>query len=64
MEQKSAKDLVAEASREVETLSGKDALKLVDDPGVVFVDVREGDELQKTGKLKGAVHVPRGLLEF
>lgn len=64
MEQKSAKDLVAEASREVETLSGKDALKLVDDPGVVFVDVREGDELQKTGKLKGAVHVPRGFLEF
>jgi rhodanese-related sulfurtransferase len=26
--------------------------------------VREGDELQKTGKLKGAVHVPRGFLEF
>lgn len=64
MEQKSAKDLVAEANREVETLSGEDALKLVDDPGVVFVDVREGEELQKTGKLKGAVHVAPGLLEF
>ena len=64
MEQKSAKDLVADASREVETLSGADALKLVDQPGVVFVDVREGEELRKTGKLKGAVHVPRGFLEF
>lgn len=64
MEQKSAKDLVAEANREVETLSGEDALKLVDDPSVVFVDVREGEELQKTGKLKGAMHVPRGSLEF
>ena len=64
MQQKSAKDLVAEASREVETLSGEDALKLVGQPGVVFVDVREGEELQKTGKLKGAVHVPRGFLEF
>jgi rhodanese-related sulfurtransferase len=64
MEQKSAKDLVAEASREVETLSGEDALKLVGQPDVVFVDVREGEELQKTGKLKGAVHVPRGFLEF
>jgi rhodanese-related sulfurtransferase len=64
MEQKSAKDLVAEATREVETLSGGDAVKLVDQPGVVFVDVREGEELQKTGKLKGAVHVPRGFLEF
>ena len=64
MKQKSAKDLVAEASREVETLSGEDALKLLDRPDVVFVDVREGEELQKTGKLKGAVHVPRGFLEF
>ncbi len=64
MQQKSAKDLVAEASREVETLSGEEAVKLVGQPGVVLVDVREGDELQKTGKLKGAVHVPRGFLEF
>lgn len=34
------------------------------DPNVVFVDVREGEELKKTGKLRGAVHVPRGFLEF
>lgn len=61
---KSAKDLVAEATREVETLSGAEAASLVGDPGVVFVDVREGEELQKTGKLKGAVHVPRGFVEF
>ena len=64
MQQKSAKDLVAEASREVETLSGEDAVKLVGLPGVVFVDLREREELQKTGKLEGAVHVPRGFLEF
>jgi rhodanese-related sulfurtransferase len=64
MTTRSAKDLVAEASREVETLSGEEAVKLVGDPNVVFVDVREGEELQKTGKLQGAVHVPRGFLEF
>ena len=64
MQQKTAKDLVAEASGEVETLSGEDAVKLVGQPSVVFVDVREDEELQKTGKLKGAVHVPRGFLEF
>ena len=64
MSMKSAKDLVAEASREVETLSGQEAVRLVGDPNVVFVDVREGEELQKTGKLQGAVHVPRGFLEF
>ena len=61
---KSAKDLVTEASRQIETLSGEDAIKLVGDPNVVFVDLREREELQKTGKLQGAVHVPRGFLEF
>src|SRR3954466_4587636 len=64
MTAKSAKDLVAEASREIETLSGEEAVKLVGNPNVVFVDVREGEELEKTGKLQGAVHIPRGFLEF
>lgn len=64
MTQKSAKDLVAEANGQVETLSGEQAVKLVGHPDVVFLDVREGEELQKTGKLAGAVHVPRGFLEF
>lgn len=61
---KTAKDLVAEAGREIESLSGEEAVKLVGHPNVVFVDVREAEELQKTGKLQGAVHVPRGFLEF
>lgn len=64
MPMKSAKDLVAEANKAIETLSGEQAAKLVGDPNVVFVDVREADELQKTGRLKSAVHVPRGFLEF
>ena len=45
---RSAKDLVAEASNTVETLSAEDAAKLVNNSDVVFVDVREGEELQKT----------------
>lgn len=61
---KCAKELVAEAARDVETLSGADAVKLMGDRNVVFVDIREGEELQKTGKLRGAVHVPRGFLGF
>ncbi len=64
MERKSAKDLVAEASREIVTLSGEEAAKLAGQPDVVFVDLREREEFQKTGTLKGAVHVPRGFLEF
>ncbi len=61
---KSVKQLVGDAGRSVEALSGQEAAKLVGDPGVLFVDVRQGEELQKTGRLRGAVHVPRGLLEF
>ena len=60
----SAKDLVAQANREVETLSAEEALARLGQPGTVFVDVREGEELAKTGRIAGAVHVPRGVLEF
>src|SRR5690348_8303313 len=31
---------------------------------VVVVDVRDASELAGGGKIKGAVHLPRGLLEF
>lgn len=61
---KSAKDLVAEASREIETLTAEETLKSLRDPDTVLVDVREGEEVARTGKIAGAVHVPRGLLEF
>ena len=60
----SAKDLVAQANREVETLSAEEALARLAQPGTVLVDVREGEELAKTGRIAGAVHVPRGFVEF
>ncbi len=64
MLKKGAKQLVAEANQQVETLSVETALPLVDDADAVFVDIREAAELQQGGAVKGAVHVPRGLLEF
>lgn len=64
MERRSANELVAQAYKEIETLSAQQAVKLAATPGIVFVDVREGEELRKTGTLKDAVHVPRGFLEF
>ena len=60
---KSSKDLVAAANAEVETLTVDEAKALVGRDDVVFVDVREAKELEQ-GKLPGAVHAPRGLLEF
>ncbi len=60
---KTAAELVAAANAAVETVSAQDAQYLLDNEDVVFVDVRETREVEQ-GKVPGAVHVPRGLLEF
>jgi len=61
---KGVKELVAEANAEIETISVSDALKLKDDPGVTFVDIRDIRELDRDGRVPGAFHAPRGMLEF
>jgi rhodanese-related sulfurtransferase len=61
---KSVDDYKAEAIAVVQALDVQQSKKLVGDESVVFVDVREGDELVKQGKIEGAIHVPRGVLEF
>jgi len=37
---------------------------MIGKPDVLLVDVRDPSEVEKTGKLKGAVNVSRGMLEF
>lgn len=61
---RTSKQLVSEANAVVERLPPEDAVKLVGDPDVQFVDIREPAEVAETGRVAGAVHVPRGLLEF
>jgi rhodanese-related sulfurtransferase len=61
---KGIKQLVAEAYAEIETLKAPDAVKLKDDPNVVLVDLRDIRELQRDGRVPGAFHAPRGMLEF
>ena len=58
------KVLLGQANAEIETVSVEDAKTLVNSEDVLFVDVRETQEVQNTGGLPGHVHVPRGLLEF
>jgi rhodanese-related sulfurtransferase len=57
-------ELVAAAEREVETLSASDAVALHGRSDVVFVDIRDIRELNREGRVPGAFHCPRGLLEF
>lgn len=62
--EKGYKQLVAEAEARVETLSLEAALARLDDADTVFVDVRDVRELDREGMIPGALHVPRGMLEF
>ena len=56
--------LVEAAEREVATLSIDEALALQGREDVLFVDIRDIRELQRDGRMPGAFHCPRGMLEF
>jgi rhodanese-related sulfurtransferase len=61
---KTAKDMVNEAMARVPAISAEEALRLVDSPDHVFVDLRDGTEQAKTGIIAGAVASSRGMMEF
>jgi rhodanese-related sulfurtransferase len=61
---KTAQEMVAEANAVVPTISAEEAKQLAGRPDVLFLDVREPNEVQASGKVPGAVNVPRGLVEF
>ena len=61
---KTVKELVAEANEVVETLALDEARARLDDENTVFVDIRDVREVKRDGKLPGAEHAPRGMLEF
>ena len=61
---KTSKQMVAEADATVPRISGADAAALRGQPGVVFLDLREPAEIAASGKVPGALAIPRGLLEF
>ena len=60
----SVKQLVEAAYREVETISAAEAVPLAGQDGVVLVDIRDIRELKRDGRVPGAFHCPRGMLEF
>ena len=58
------KTLLAEANADVETITIETLQKTIDDDTIVVIDLRDIRELQREGHLPGAVHMPRGMLEF
>lgn len=61
---KGFKALVAEANAKIETIPTEAAKALVGRDDVVLVDLRDPRELEREGKMPGAFHCPRGMLEF
>lgn len=61
---RSVKQMVAEANEHVEEISVADAKELIGRDDTLFIDIRDIRELAKTGRITGARHVPRGMLEM
>ncbi len=65
MKIKTSKELVQEAMDKIKTISPSELKELLKkNPDSVLIDIRDIRELKKTGKIKGAKHMPRGMLEF
>ena len=60
----SVKEMLAEANATVPRLNPAEVRDMIVKENVLIVDVRDAAELASGGKLKGAVNVSRGMLEF
>lgn len=61
---KGIKQLLEEANDVVTAVDPADAILRLTDAGTLFVDLRDPRELARDGKIPGAFHCPRGMLEF
>ncbi len=64
MKIKSSSELVNNALKEIKTISPDDAYSMMKEGKTNLIDIRDIRELQKEGKVEGAIHIPRGMLEF
>lgn len=58
------KELVDRANAQVDLWSPRQALDSQKTGGAILVDIRDVRELSREGKVAGAIHAPRGMLEF
>ncbi len=59
-----AREMVEAADMEVESVDVGTARDLVADDNILFVDIRDIRELEREGRIRDAIHAPRGMLEF
>ena len=64
MDTKTTMELVAEAKGRIQNLTPDETARELENGEVVLVDLREPAELAEQGVIPGAIHAPRGMLEF
>ena len=60
----SSAELVKKALSEIKTISTDEAHSRMKEDKSNLIDIRDIRELPNEGKVEGAVHIPRGMLEF
>ena len=60
----SSKTLVDNALKEIKTISTEEAFDLSSNNQCNLIDIREINELSKTGSVENSNHIPRGMLEI
>ena len=60
---KSIQNLVSEAMGEIKTINVEEAYQKFKNNNCNLIDIREINELDNTGRVEGASHIPRGMLE-
>ena len=63
MKIKSISQLVSEANSEIKTINANQAYQMIKDDTCNLIDIREINELESSGRVEGASHIPRGMLE-
>ena len=61
---KSASTLVAEALKQIKTISPEEALEKLNNKTCNLIDIRDVRELERLGRIENSAHIPRGMLEF
>ena len=60
---KSIQTLVNSAMKEIKTINAKEAYNMHKENNCNLIDIREIKKIDNTGRVKGANHIPRGMLE-
>ena len=61
---KSIQTLVHDAIQEIKTISADEAYQMFNQDSCNLIDIREINELDNSGRVEGATHIPRGMLEI